>query len=732
MTGTTSPADRRDNGRRTVSGTVERVLFERESDGFAILRLRPAEGGEPVVLVGDLAGLAAGEAVRVTGREERSPGWGPRLRVDRVEPVVPTSSEAIAGWLGSGVVKGVGPRLARRLLDRFGERLPEALEDPDRLRAVRGIGRGVAARLATFWRERRQERDLLVALQTAGIGPARAKRLLVTLGADAAARLAADPYRVAREVPGIGFRIADRLARSLGIGERDTVRVVAGCEHVLREAAEEGHSAVPEPRVRDAVAELLGPGLERTGAALEEAVRRGFVVRRCCAGESWLLLPELDRAEADIAADLARLAEGPLPWRPAGDADLGRLVAERLGPTLSAGQERGLATLLRHKLSVLTGGPGTGKTTLVRALLALLEDSGITIVLAAPTGRAARRLTETTGHPAQTLHRLLEAEPGQGFRRGRTRPLAADLLVVDESSMLDLPLARATLAALRDHAALVLVGDADQLPPIGPGQFLADLTASGRVPVVALEEIFRQAAESGIVAAAHRIRRGEPPSFEHDAARDCFGVRIQSSEDARRKLVELVAHRIPERFGLDPKRDVQVLVPTNRGTLGTCELNLLLQDVLDPAGAPSFEHGGCRFVLGAKVMQTENDNQREVYNGDIGLVVDLDARGRTLTVEVDGREVRYEGDQLDRLVPAYAVTVHKAQGSEYPAVVVLLAREHGRMLRRRLLYTAVTRAKRLLVLLAEPRALERAVASAEPPRGSLLLPRLLGRLEGEP
>lgn len=719
---------------RELAGTVERVLFERESDGFAILRLRPADGGEPVVLVGDLAGIRAGEAIRVSGRAEDDPGWGPRLRVDRLEPLVPNTAGAIAAWLGSGVVPGVGPKLAERLLAHFGPALPEALAgDPGRLRAVRGIGRATAARIAECWKRQAGKRDLLVALQAAGIGPARASRLLETLGEDAASRLAADPYRVAREVPGVGFRTADRLARAFGIGERDAVRIVAGFEQVLREAAEEGHSAVPEPRAREAVRELLATDDgEALGEALEGAIGKGLVVRRRCRGEAWLLLPELDRAEADIAADLERLAGGALPWRRTGTDDLAARVENRLRLVLSPGQGRALARLLGHKAAVLTGGPGTGKTTLVRALLALLEDSGLEIVLAAPTGRAARRLTETTGHPAQTLHRLLEAEPGHGFRRGRRRPLAADLLVVDESSMLDLPLARATLAALRDRAALVLVGDADQLPPVGPGQVFADLVASGRVPVVELDEIFRQAAGSGIVAAAHRIRRGLPPAFEHDAASDCFGVRIQSVGDAQAKLVELVVRRIPERFGLDPKREIQVLVPTNRGPLGTRELNRILQQALDPPDAPALEHGGFRFALGGKVMQTENDSQREVSNGDIGIVTDVDARARTLTVDMDGREVRYERGDLDRLVPAYAITVHKAQGSEYPAVVLVLAREHGRMLRRRLLYTAVTRAKRLLVLLAEPAALERAVETAEPPRDSLLLPRLLGRLEGGP
>lgn len=714
-----------------VSGTVDRVLFERAADGFAILQLRRADGGEPMVLVGDLAGVAPGEAIRVAGSMEQDPAYGPRLRVERLEPLLPTSAGAIAAWLGSGVVPGLGPKLAARLLERFGDALPEVLTDRRRLREVRGIGRRLANAIADLWRTRAHQRELLVALQSAGIGPARARRLIDSLGADAAVHIAADPYRIAREVPGVGFRTADRLAQHFGVTADAPVRIAAAFEHLLREAAEEGHSALREADACAGVAELLGLDPARSVAALSGAIESGVVIRRVLDGEPWLLLPELDRAESDIAADLARLAAGAPPWRPVGAVDPAALVHERLGLVLSSSQARALGALLKHKLAILTGGPGTGKTTLVRALLAVLADAGLEVRLAAPTGRAARRLTETTGHPAHTLHRLLEADPGQGFRRGRSRPLLADLLIVDESSMLDLPLARAMLAALRDRAALILVGDADQLPPVGPGQFFADVAASGRVPVVELDEIFRQAAESGIVAAAHRIRRGLPPAFEHAPESDCFGVRIHSVADARDKLVELVVHRIPERFATDARSGLQVLVPTNRGALGTRELNRLLQAELDPPDVPAIAHGDYRFVAGTKVMQTENDHQREVYNGDIGIVRELDVRSRRLVVDMDGRAVAYEGSELDQLVPAWAVTVHKAQGSEYPAVVLVLAREHGRMLRRRLLYTAVTRAKRLLVLLAEPRALERAVATADPPRSSLLLPRLCGRLEAD-
>lgn len=713
---------------------IDRIVFHRPETGYSVLRLAEP-GGDQLVLVAMLPEPREGELVRARGVWREDPSWGRQFVASSLEILPPSSPEALADYLASGIVPGLGPKTAARLVERFGTELPAILErTPERLREVKGLRRGLAERLVEAWRAHRAGRDLLLFLHAHGVGLGRARAVLDAWGERALERITADPYALAREVPGVGFGTADALARRLGLAEDAPARLVGALEEALRRTAEEGHTAVGRGALLAAARRLLdgsAPGLE---AALDHAIADGLLTTTSSDGEAWVQLPELARAEEGIVSELARLAAVPLGWRLAEPRAAVEAALDVLGLEPSPEQRAALEAALSHKLLIVTGGPGTGKTTLVRAILAGLEGPRIRIALAAPTGRAAKRLAESTGREAKTLHRLLEAEPGRGFRRGRGRLLECDLLIVDEVSMVDTLLMRATLEALPDGAGLLLVGDADQLPSVGPGQVLADLLACAAIPAVRLRQVFRQAAESGIVRNAHRILLGEPPEFARaeDPDGDFFGMRVRDPEDAADRIVALVSERIPERFGLDPWSDIQVLSPVNRGPLGVRTLNRRLQERLDPHPADVIERAGQRLAVGDKVMQLANDYEREVYNGDLGRIVAIDRQARQVEVVFDGRSLTYGFDELDALAPAFAATIHKAQGSEYPAVVLALARAHGRMLNRRLLYTAITRARRLVVLVAEPEALARAVREGGGPARRTLLGHRLSVLQARP
>lgn len=702
-----------------LSGLVERVVFHNPDTGFCVLRVKLAEQREPVTVVGECASVAPGEAVRATGRWQTSPSYGQQFRAEVLSAVPPTTLEGIEAYLASGMIKGIGRAMAARLVKAFGAQVFEVIErEPRRLREIPGIGRGLAERITTAWREQRAVRDIMLFLHSHGLSPLRAARIFEAYGERAIQVVRSNPYRLAQDIRGIGFASADELAARLGIVRDSPFRLRAGLGRLLEEALGEGHCALPRDELLARAAELLAIDPGPIGAAIEGELAAGRLIAADIEGTNCLFLPPIYQAENEIAARLRQLARGRPPWSIADPEAAAAAVERRLGLRLAEGQQAALCTALTTKLLIITGGPGTGKTTLVEAILAGLAGQAVEIQLAAPTGRAARRLGESTGRDAKTLHRLLEAEPGRGFRRGPERPLACDLLVVDEMSMVDVPLMHALLAALPDPAALILVGDVDQLPSIGPGQVLADLIASGRLPVVRLDQVFRQAAESRIVRNAHRINRGLMPELGRSGEElsDFYAIKAKGPEDGARLVLELVTGRVPARFAVDPVTDIQVLCPTNRGLLGARHLNETLQAALNPEPGDRIERRGVRYAVGDKVMQLENDYDREVYNGDLGRIVAIDHAQSQLLVEIDGRPLAYGFGELDRLVPAYAITVHKAQGSEYPVVVLPLARQHGRMLRRNLVYTAITRAKRLVVLVVEGDALELAVAGRPEPR----------------
>ncbi len=706
--------------RKALSGVVERVVFHNPENGFAVLSVRVGGGHQPLTVVGRLPVVESGDTIQGAGRFRRDPKHGLQFQTDRLAVSPPDSLDGIRRYLGSGKVEGVGPKMAKRLVKAFGKDVFDVIEkEPERLTEVPGIGPKRAKSLGEGFKDQKAVREIMVFLQEHGLGSARAAQIYRAYGADAAALLADDPYRLAREIRGIGFRIADGIGASLGKDREGLPRARAGLTYALEQARSAGHCGLPKEELCEQAGELLKIRQEILVQALDEEIRAGRLVIASLAGAEAIFLPMLLEAERAIARRLAELCRAdPPPWSDIDAAAALPWVEKRLEVNLAPSQRAAVETCLRSRVTVITGGPGVGKTTLVNAVLRILNARDVRCELCAPTGRAAKRLAESTGHPAKTIHRLLEIDPSSGaFRRGRYRPLDCGLLVVDESSMVDVELMAALLQALPAEGSLLLIGDADQLPSVGPGQVLRDLIDSGAIPVARLVEIFRQAGDSRIVRNAHRVNEGYLPELEaaRDELSDFYFVPAEDAEDGQRKVVEIVAARIRRRFGLDPVGDVQVLSPMNRGPLGVRTLNVTLQAVLNPApesGAVEVERFGWKYRPGDKVMQTENDYDKDVFNGDLGRIRSIDPGAEKMTILFDGRRVEYRFSDLDRLMLAYAVTVHKSQGSEYPAVVVPITTHHYVMLRRNLLYTAITRGRKLVVIVGQKWALRKAVEEA--------------------
>ncbi len=696
-----------------LAGSVERVTFHSAETGFCVLKVHARGKRDLVPVVGHAPAIAAGEWMTASGHWTTDREHGLQFRAETLQVTPPTGIEGIERYLACGQMRGIGPMMAKRIVAAFGEAVFEIIEaEPGRLTEVEGIGKTRAARIVKGWAEQRAVREIMIFLHAHGVGTARATRIFRTYGQDSLKVMAEDPYRLARDIRGIGFRTADAIAIRLGLAREAPQRLAAGVSYALQKAMDEGHCGLPVEALVRSAAELLevAPDLVRCAAAL--ALREGReVVADTLAGAPCLLLKGLHGAERAMAARLLERAAGPPPW-PSIDLVLARpWVEAKTGKALSASQAEAVGLALTKKLCVLTGGPGVGKTSTLDAILRILNAKGVRVQLAAPTGRAAKRMAEQTGIEARTIHRLLEIDPRNGgFQRDEANPLDADLVVIDETSMVDVPLMHALLKAVPERAALILVGDVDQLPSVGPGQVLADVIASGRVPVARLTEIFRQAAESRIVTSAHRVNTGRlPEAPPRGADSDFHIVTIDEPEAGLDTLVELVARRIPRRFGLDPARDIQVLTPMIRGTMGSRNLNHRLQAVLNPDPPALVERFGWRFAPGDRVMETRNDYDRDVFNGDLGTVAALDMAEEALSVDFDGRLVVYPFAELDTLVPAFATTIHKAQGSEYPAVVIPLVTQARTMLARNLLYTGLTRGRRLVVLVGQPRAIRMAV-----------------------
>jgi exodeoxyribonuclease V alpha subunit len=695
-----------------LAGLIERVTYHNAENGFCVLRAKVRGHRDVVTVVGHAATIAAGEWITASGEwvNDRTHGQQFKARFLRTSP--PTSADGIERYLASGMIRGVGPVYARKLVRTFGEKVFDIIETtPDRLREVDGIGPVRAASILAAWVEQKAVREIMVFLHSHGVGTARAVRIFKTYGADAIQVMTENPYRLARDIRGIGFKTADAIAMKLGIEKTAMIRVRAGISYALTDAMDEGHCGLPQDELVPLAEKLLEVPQPLIRTALELELQEGAVIADRVGEMPCVFLAGLHRAERMIADRLTRLANGTLPW-PRIDSDKALAwVEKRIALTLAESQLGAIRLALTSKVLVMTGGPGVGKTTIVRAILRILAAKGTELLLCAPTGRAAKRMAEATGFEAKTIHRLLEVDPrGGGFKRGDDNPLDCDLLVVDEASMVDVPLMQALLRAVPDKAALLIVGDIDQLPSVGPGQVLADVISSGAVPVVRLTEVFRQAAQSRIITSAHRINQGSIPDLSPPGGQsDFYFVQADDPETAVGRIIEMVKMRIPKRFGLDPIRDIQVLCPMNRGGAGARSLNIELQAALNPAGDRKVERFGWTFAPGDKVMQIENDYDKEVYNGDIGTIGDVDPNAGEIIANFDGRSVSYGFGELDMLVPAYAATIHKSQGSEYPAVVIPVLTQHYPMLQRNLLYTGVTRGKRLVVLVGQKKAVAIAV-----------------------
>ncbi len=719
-----------------LEGTVERVTYFNAENGYSVVRLKPARGVDLVTLVGNLPELSPGEHVRLQGEWTSHSEYGRQFKAEKCEQTLPATVEGIRRYLGSGLIKGVGPRTADRIVQAFGAETLNVIDlQPDRLREVPDIGPKRYRLIREAWETQKHIKEVMVFLQGHGVTTGLAVKIYKQYGDESLNVVRTDPYQLARDIWGIGFRTADKIAQALGLPPDAPTRLEAGLAHQLSEMADDGHVYVPEPELLKAANELLAVAAELLPAALDRLAEARRIQRDHLAGvaETAVYLMPFYQAEVHVAQRLKTLLNVPvsrLSGMQAFDwpAFFAGLQMRPDGVALSTEQQQAVQLAVTYKVCVLTGGPGTGKTTTLRTLIQLLERRGHVVALASPTGRAAKRLSEATGRAAQTLHRLLGFGPQGGFQFNEQHRLPADMVVVDEVSMLDLLLTNNLLKAIDPAAHLLLVGDVDQLPSVGAGNVLHDLVASGQVPVARLETIFRQATDSHIITNAHRINHGQVPVFDKDS-RDFFLFSEDEAEAAAARVVEVVHERIPRRFGLDPLIDIQVLAPMHRGAAGVGNLNVQLQAALNPPAAakPERQLGGRLFRAGDRVMQIRNNYQKEAFNGDIGRLAEVDVENQSMTVVFDGRPVLYEWSEADELIHAFAVSIHKSQGSEFAAVVVPLVSQHYMMLQRNLLYTAITRAKQLCVLVGSRKAIAIAVRNAKvAKRWSGLAERLKG------
>lgn len=698
-----------------VEGTVNSIVFHNEENGYTIMQVATENDGTLTVL-GSIPAVVEGEQIKAFGKWKKDRKFGRQFEAVRIQAVAPNSADGIERFLASGLIDGVGKTYAKRIVEKFGTDTFRIIEEESqRLQEVSGIGKGRRLTIKNSWKRQKSVRDIMIFLHEHGLSTARAVRLYKTYGEETVGILRADPYRLAREIAGVGFKTADEIALKMGQEIDSPKRLQAGVQYVLEQAEQQGHCALPREDLVERSVETLSSPLEVVEATIDQLILDTRLIAEP-AGDLVLIFPkELFEAEQLVAKSIEALISSPSTL-PEVDPEAAIEWFERHN-TLKLGEEQAAAVIeaTKHRFFVITGGPGVGKTTIMNAVLQILMAKKVKPVLCAPTGRAARQLAESTGQDAGTIHRTLEYQPQGGFMRNTENPLEGDLFIIDEASMIDIRLMAQVMSAIPPGGNILLVGDVDQLPSVGPGSVLRDIIESEAVPVARLTQIFRQAASSRIVTASHEVNLGHLPPLDNNAESDFFFIERNQPEEILSTLKHLISERIPEKFKLDSRDEIQVLTPMNRQSLGTKELNAKLQETLNPPSESKFEldRFGNTFRVGDKVIQTRNNYEKEIFNGDIGHIAEITTEPVTIYVLFDGQSVSYEPGELDELQLAYAITIHKSQGSEFPAIVVPLASQHYMMLQRNLLYTAITRGKRLVILVGDKRSLELAVRNKE-------------------
>jgi exodeoxyribonuclease V alpha subunit len=700
------------NVKEYLSGNIERITYHNPENGFCVLRVKVKNHKDLVTVTGNVPSVSVGEYIKCSGIWYNDRNHGKQFKADFLKALPPDTLEGIEKYLGSGLIKGIGAHFAKKLVTAFGDKVFDVIEHkPELLSTLDGIGKIRANSICNNWKDQKIVREIMIFLQSHGVGTTRATRIFKTYGEEAIAIVSKDPYQLAKDIRGIGFVSADTIASNLGIAKDSLIRARAGLSYALLEATSNGHCALPLEILIENTQKLLDIDSSLVKLAIEKEIESKTIICDLIEDKPCIFLASYHFYEKQIAKVLLSINQEDVPWGDNNSQELIPEIEQKLSIRLADNQKEAIIKALSKRLMVITGGPGTGKTTLVKALLKLLELKKLNIKLCAPTGRAAKRLSETTGLEVTTIHRLLEINSsGGGFKYNEDNRLICDYLIVDESSMIDVTLFYALIRALTDHIGLLLVGDVDQLPSVGAGQVLKDIISSNIITTVRLNQIFRQSENSAIIANAHKVNKGILPdlNFRKDNS-DFYFIEAEPGDDIINKIITITRDRIPKKFNLNPINDIQLLCPMQRGGIGARSLNTELQKVLNPNYEKGITKFGQIFAVGDKVMQTENNYDKDTYNGDIGVISAINQEEQEVTIDFYGNKVVYDYDDLDQIILAYAITIHKSQGSEYPAVIIPITMQSYMMLRRNLVYTAITRGKKLVVIVGEKKAFAMAV-----------------------